>query len=149
MAPTERNEMSDTLRGRFVWHELLTADPKTAAAFYSKVVGWKAQAWDKDPSYTLLVIDDRLMAGAMVLPEQAKAMGAPPNWLSYIGTPDVDATVRQAAVLGGKVLRTAADIPDIGRFAVLQDPQGAVFAVYAPAQAPSDETTPGLGDFSW
>jgi len=78
-------------------------------------------------------------------------MGAPPNWLTYIGTPDVDATVRQAEELGAMVLKGPDDIPNGGRFAVLRDPQGAVFAIYrSPASAvgPAGDK-PAMGDFSW
>lgn len=91
------------------------------------------------------------MAGLMALPAEARAMSAPPSWLTYVGTPDIDATVRAAIRLGGKVIKSATDIPTVGRFAVLQDPQGAVFAVFTPQQAPAGAsgTTPSLGDFSW
>ena len=141
--------MAESLRGRFVWHELTTSDPKAGVAFYRDVVGWTPQAWDKDPSYTLLMTGGRRMAGSMLLPEAAKAMGAGPHWMNYIGTPNADVTARQAVEFGGKVLRPAADIPDIGRFAILQDPQGAVFAVFTPKGAPQGDMKPGLGDFSW
>jgi predicted enzyme related to lactoylglutathione lyase len=138
-----------TVRGRFVWHELMTSDPKAAAAFYKEVVGWVPQPYEKDPSYTVFTNGGRPRAGSMLLPEQAKAMGAAPHWLTHIGTPDVDVTARQTIELGGKVLKPAADIHDVGRFAVLQDPQGAVFAVFTPKPGPAGDTKPGLGDFSW
>ena len=85
-----------TLRGRFVWHELLTSDPKAAASFYSRTLGWKVEPWDKDPAYTLFRTDQGLVGGAMTLPAEAKAAGAKPHWLSYIGTPDLKATVDAA-----------------------------------------------------
>ncbi|OFW29752.1 MAG: hypothetical protein A3G76_04910 [Acidobacteria bacterium RIFCSPLOWO2_12_FULL_65_11] len=132
-----------------MWHELMTTDTKSAAAFFTKVVGWKTQSWDRNSSYTLFVTGKRPMAGLMLLPEDAKAMGARPHWLSYIGTPDVDATAREAVPLGATVLKQATDIPTVGRFAVLQDPQGTVFAVFTPAQTPSADGTPAVGDFSW
>jgi uncharacterized protein len=138
-----------TVRGRFMWHELMTLDTKSAASFFSKVVGWKTQAWEHDPSYTMFVANGRPMAGLMPLPEDAKAMGAPPSWITYIGTPDVDETARQAASLGGKILRPAADIPTVGRFAMIQDPHGAVFSAFTPAQAPQSDTEPTIADFSW
>src|SRR5437773_1647582 len=97
-------------RGRFVWHELMTTDLKSATAFFTKVVGWKTQSWDQNPSYTMFVFNKRPMAGLMLLPEEAKAMGAPPHWLSYIGTPDVDATAREAAALGATILKQPTDI---------------------------------------
>ena len=74
--------MSDsTVRGRFVWHELLTTDPKSAGVFFSKTIGWKTQPFGADQSYTLFVAGDRQIAGLMALPEDARKMGAPPSWL--------------------------------------------------------------------
>ena len=135
--------------GRFVWHELMTTDTKSTAGFFAKVAGWKTQPWPQDPTYAMFVAGRRPVAGLMVLPEEAKAMGAPPNWLTYMGTPSVDDTTRLAVTLGGKILKAAADIPAAGRFAVLQDPQGAVFAVYTPVQDQSSDAPAAVGDFSW
>jgi predicted enzyme related to lactoylglutathione lyase len=143
--------MSDaTLRGRFVWHELMTNDVKAAGTFYKKVAGWKTRGWKQDSSYTELVAGDRPSAGLMALPDEAKAMGAPPNWLVYIGAPDIEATAREAVGLGGKVLKAPSEIPTIGKYVVLQDPQGATFAVFSPKQAPTGpEPAPAVGGFSW
>ena len=140
--------MSD-YRGRFVWHELLTTDPKAAGAFFSKIIGWKTQPWGTDGSYTLFVSGSRQLAGLMVLPEDAKQMGAPPNWLTYVGTTDVDETARLATSLGARVLKAPEDIPGAGRFAVLQDPQGATFGIYKSHQSPAADAAPVVGDFSW
>ena len=139
-----------TLRGRFVWHELLTSDPKAAASFYSRTLGWKVEPWDKDPAYTLFRTDQGLVGGAMTLPAEAKAVGAKPHWLSYIGTPDLKATVDAATRLGAKVLKAISPIPTIGRFAVLADPQGAVFAAFTPESAPPPaKDSSHNGDFAW
>lgn len=139
--------MSDAGRGQFVWHELMTTDTKSAAQFYSKLVGWKTKAWAEDGSYTLFQMAGRQMAGLMANPTP----GAPPSWLTYIGTPNVDAAVKQAQSLGAKVHKEPSDIPTIGRFAILEDPLGAVFAVFTPlpGQPPPLDAAPGLGDFSW
>jgi predicted enzyme related to lactoylglutathione lyase len=72
----------------------------------------------------------------------------PPSWLSYIATPDVDATVRQAVELGGKVIVSAYNVPTVGRMAHLQDPQGAMFAVSSQEKR-SRYQDPQPGDFSW
>jgi predicted enzyme related to lactoylglutathione lyase len=85
----------------------------------------------------------------MALPEDAKKMGAPPNWLTYVGTTDVDETARLATSLGARVLKAPEDIPGAGRFAVLQDPQGATFGVYKSSQSPGTDAVPVMGDFSW
>ena len=137
------------IRGRFVWHELMTTDTKAAGAFYPKVTAWKTQAWDKDPSYTLWVGAKGPFGGIRALPDAARAAGS--HWLPYIGTPDVDATVQAAQRLGGRVTMGATDIPDTGRMAVLADPQGAAFALFAaPAgsQAGSGSSS-GSPEFSW
>ena len=139
-----------TLRGRFVWHELLTSDPKAAANFYTKTLGWKAEPWDKDPAYTLFRGENGLVGGAMTLPAEAKAAGAKPHWLSYIGTPDLKATVEAAQRLGAKVLKAISPIPSVGTFAVLADPQGAVFAPFTPeSAAPPPSDSSHSGEFAW
>jgi hypothetical protein len=80
----------------------------------------------------------------------AEAPGTPPHWLIYVGTPSVDATCSQAQGLGAKVLKAPADIPNVGRFAVLSDPQGATFALFTPGTgAPPPGAQPAQGAFSW
>jgi len=135
------------IRGRFVWHELMTTDPQGAGAFYSKVLPWKTQPSGM-PDYTLWVAGKTQTGGLMPQPEDARRAGAPPSWLIYIGTPDVDATAAEAQRLGGKVLKSPADIPGIGRFAVLADPQGATFAIFTPGGSPAGGGSPPK-DFSW
>ena len=139
------------IRGRFVWHELVTTDPEAAAAFYSKVVPWKTQDSGM-PSYTLWMAGKLQIGGLTGLPEDAEA-GTPPHWIVYIATPDVDATVVQAERLGAKIVKGATDIPNnMGRFAVLTDPQGATFAVYTPPAGPGPEgggPAGGAGEFTW
>ncbi|HEX3984283.1 MAG TPA: VOC family protein [Acidisoma sp.] len=138
------------IRGRFVWHELMTTDPQGAGAFYSKVLPWKTQPSGM-PDYTLWVSGKTQTGGLMAQPEPVRQSGAPPSWLVYIGTPDVDATAAAAERLGGRVLKAPADIPNVGRFAVLADPQGAAFAIFKPGPMPPmpDGANPSSGFFSW
>jgi predicted enzyme related to lactoylglutathione lyase len=138
-----------TVRGRFLWHELRTTDTKSAGAFFAKVIGWKTQPWGDDGSYSLFASAGRQMAGLMTLPEEARKMGAPPHWLTYIGTPNVDETARLATSLGATILTAPEDIPTVGRYAVLQDPQGAVFSIFMPTGSQAAEAPPVVGDFSW
>lgn len=135
-----------TARSPFVWHELMTSNPDAAAAFYSKVIGWKVRGSPQDPSYRTWMTGDAPVGGLMALPDQAKLAGAPPHWMTYIGVPDVDAAVRKATGLGAQTYVPPRDIPGAGRFAVLADPQGAAFAVYTPAPG---ERAPGPDAFSW
>jgi predicted enzyme related to lactoylglutathione lyase len=136
------------IRGRFVWHELMTTDTDAASDFYSHIVPWKTQDSGM-PSYTLWMSGKYRAGGLMALPEDDAS--APPHWIIYIGTPDVDGTVGAAEKLGGKVLKGASDIPNVGRFAVLSDPQGAAFAVFTPLPVSGDDVPPGgaVGDFTW
>ncbi|HYL69773.1 MAG TPA: VOC family protein, partial [Candidatus Dormibacteraeota bacterium] len=96
------------VRGRFIWHELLTTDTAAAAAFYPRVVPWRSQPSSR-PGYTLWLAGQKQVAGLMALPQDAA--GSPPHWLIYVGTPSVDASCGQAQGLGGKVLKAPSDIP--------------------------------------
>ena len=129
-----------------MWHELMTTDTKSAANFYTKLVGWKTKAFDQNPSYTMFTVNGNGVAGLMALPEP----NSPLTWLAYIGTPNVDETARQAEGLGGKVVKKPEDIPTIGRFAIIQDPQGALFVVFTPLQqSASPAGTPNVDAFTW
>ncbi len=140
--------MADTsVRGKFVWHDLMTTDTDGAIKFYSQVTGWGTQPWEGPMPYTMWTRGGVPIGGLMVLPPGA---GSPPHWLAYVGTADVDATAAQAVTLGGKVMVPPTDIPTVGRFAVLADPQGAVFAAFKPLpEQPSNDGPPVVGDFSW
>jgi predicted enzyme related to lactoylglutathione lyase len=145
----KRTMSNADIRGRFIWHELVTTDPEAAATFYSKVVPWKTQDSGL-PSYTLWMAGKTQIGGLTGLPESGA--GTPPHWIIYIATPDVDATVADAESLGGKVVKEPTDIPNMGRFAVMTDPQGATFAVYTPPGPPpegSEGAKPGPGEFTW
>jgi predicted enzyme related to lactoylglutathione lyase len=128
------------------------SDTSIRGRFYGKVAGWKPKAWEQRPEYLMLTMTGtNPMGGLMPLPEEAKAGGTPPMWVTYIATPDVDGTALQAAQYGGRVLRQPTDIPTVGRFALLADPQGAMFAAFTPQMAAPPER-PGpveIGDFSW
>jgi uncharacterized protein len=99
------------------------------------------------PGYTLWMAGDAQVGGLTALP--ADAVGTPPHWLIYIGTPNVDATAEHAQRLGARVVKPPADIPNVGRFAVLADPQGATFALFTPNPGASGPPAPGPGVFSW
>ena len=131
-----------------MWHEVGTTDLKAGEDFYAKITGWKAESWSQNPSYKLFVARRESKAGLYLITESPNTLTPPPSWLSYIGTPDVDATVRQAVELGGKVIVPAYNVPSVGRMAHLQDPQGALFAVSSQERR-SRYLDPQLGDFSW
>jgi uncharacterized protein len=137
-------------KGRFVWYEHLTKDPKAAMAFYSDVVGWKTQPFTETGSdYVMWVGSQGPLGGVMELPEEAAKMGAPPHWMAHVEVENVDATAALAKKLGGKIHKEPTDIPTVGRFAVIADPQGAFISVFTPnaPMALHDSSKPA--EFCW
>jgi predicted enzyme related to lactoylglutathione lyase len=132
------------IRGKFVWHELLTNDTAAATTFYPKVLPWRMQA-SSMPGYNIWMAGQTQVGGLMAIEDG----GTPPHWLVYVGTPSVDATCTQAQGLGAKVHKAPTDIPNVGRFAVLTDPQGATFAVFTPAAGAPAPQPPQVGGFTW
>lgn len=141
-----------TQHGSFVWYELLTTDPEAAAAFYGKVVGWTARdSGQPDMSYTLLSAGDGDVAGLMAIPPDAAEAGMRPGWLGYIGVANVDDAVARTKAAGATVHVPPTDIPNVGRFSLLADPQGVPFYMM---QGASDGTSKAfapnrLGHCSW
>src|SRR5262245_32559051 len=143
--------MSDIL-GRYVWYELLTSDPARAKAFYKAVLGWTTEPFPGEPPYGIWRRGDTGIGGVMELPAEVRASGAPSHWLAYIGTPDVDRTVKDAEKAGGKVHVAPQDIPTVGRFSVLADPDGVMFNAFTPLPRPEPPAAPAaplIGDCSW
>jgi predicted enzyme related to lactoylglutathione lyase len=137
------------VRGRFVWHQLMTRDVPGAKQFYSKLAGWKTMPWPLDPSYTVCHADAGPMAGIMQIPADLPA-DVPSHWVLYIGTRDVDGTADAAVRAGGSVVKAPENMAGAGRYAVLKDPQGALFAVIDPENArPETEGPPVPGAFGW
>ena len=148
--PATGTTAASSTRGRFAWHELMTTDPAAAQTFYKEVVGWGTTKSEMPGiDYTLWTAGEIPVGGLMAITPGAASMGAPPNWLAYVEVPDVDATVEQTQKLGGKVIMPATSVDGVGRFAVLQDPQGAVFGVLTSANPLSEETDPAPLTFSW
>ncbi len=137
-----------TNQGRFVWYELLTSDPSAAVAFYGEVVGWKTEPFGDAGDYTMWVGAQGPLGGVALLPAAAKQMGAPPYWQANVEVTNLDEAVAKVKKLGGQVHHQE-EVPTVGRFAVIGDPQGAVISLFAPASdMPShDSTQPG--EFSW
>jgi len=106
-----------------VWNELQTRDAKTAAAFYGTVFGW---THSQDGSgYYVFATDGRAQAGMMEMGDSWGPM--PPSWSAYFMVADIQATVAKAQALGGKIFVPPTQAGEMGTFAVIQDPQGAVF----------------------
>jgi predicted enzyme related to lactoylglutathione lyase len=138
--------------GCFVWYELLTTDMAAARAFYAKVIGWEARdASAPGMPYTLLNVGETAVGGLMTLPQEARQTGAQPRWLGYVAVDDVDATVARLRQLGGAVHIPPTDMPGIGRFAVIADPQMATLALIKwsePGQSTADDLDK-MGRVGW
>jgi predicted enzyme related to lactoylglutathione lyase len=126
----------------------MTRDVPAAIAFYSEVLGWKTQPFDKTGNYTMWVASQGPLGGVMKLPDGEA--GTPPNWMAHVQVADADATVKAVQRLGGRICQEPTDIPEVGRFSVIADPQGAVLSVFQPRSA--DMALHDLakdGEFCW
>jgi predicted enzyme related to lactoylglutathione lyase len=137
--------------GRFCWYELMTTDKAAARAFYTKVVDWGTQDMEMPGmTYTMFKAGDQPVSGLMDLPENARKMGAPPAWIGYVAVDDVDAAAAKAKGLGARIHVPPTDIPNVGRFAALGDPQGAIISLFKGGAAgdtplPRQDMTGGIG----
>ena len=138
------------MASKFVWYELMTSDLKAAEAFYTKAIGWKSETWPGAQPYTIMKVGDAGVAGMMTIPVEAAQMGQPPAWVGYVYSADTDKQAEAIRKAGGKVHREPADIPQVGRFAVVADPQGAVFMLLKPEGADQPQPAPGTpGTIGW
>lgn len=116
--------------GAISWSELLTNDVKAAKSFYEQLFGWTyADVTVEDMVYTLVKVHGEEVAGIMPTPPDAGPM--PPAWGLYVTVDDVDAAAEKAVALGGRVYLPPKDIPEVGRFCVIGDPQGAFLSMIA------------------
>jgi uncharacterized protein len=129
--------MSTEHHGTFCWNELMTTDPAGAAAFLAAIGRYdevREMPMPGGGTYRVLVKDGRPAGGIMAIPPELTAAGVPPHWGSYLAVDDVDATVARAVELGGRVVEAGFDVPDVGRIAVIADPQGAVLHLMTPVR---------------
>jgi predicted enzyme related to lactoylglutathione lyase len=115
-------------QGMFSWNELMTTDVEGARKFYTELLGWTTEELQMEGgNYTVIKAGGEEIGGMMITPPQAE--GVPPHWGAYVTVDDVDATATTAKDLSGNILVPPTDIPDVGRFSVIQDPQGAAIAI--------------------
>lgn len=120
--------------GAFCWIELPTSDQNAAKSFYSSLFGWASQDFPMGPNdfYTMFQLGGRDAAAAYTMRPEQRSQGVPPHWMIYIAVESADNAASRVAQLGGKLLAPPCDVYDIGRMAVVQDPTGAVFALWQP-----------------
>jgi hypothetical protein len=121
--------------GTFFWNELNTIDAAAARTFYERTLGWTFSPMEM-PGFTYWLIkrrkDDEKAIGGLFEMKGPEFKGVPEHWLTYIGVDDVDARVKKAVAAGAKLMRAPQDIPGVGRWALLQQPGGAMIAWMTP-----------------
>ena len=136
--------------GQFVWRETASTNVGKSAAFYKALFGWTLKEVPMgDFSYSLAHVGEKQVGGMMPLPKMAE--GVPSYWMSYVAVEDVDATAVKCTEAGGKILMPATDIPNLGRFAILQDPTGAAVTAWKSKTGDGEPqmVAPGVGEFCW
>ena len=109
------------------WNELTVRDPDSVLPFYSDLFGWTVVKHDDPFPYRELQLDGKSIAGCMQMNENFPP-DLPTHWMVYFAVADCDATAERAKALGGTVMMEPKDTP-VGRFALIQEPGGAVCAV--------------------
>ena len=139
-------------RPQFIWYELMTRDGAAAAAFYGKVVGWTATpSPGVNGSYQILNAGSVGVGGILSFQDGVSPCGSEPAWVGYIGTRDLDGDMARVVAAGGQVALGRTEIPGVGHFAMMTDPQGAAFILMTPfSTEPLPEVPPNTpGHIGW
>ena len=130
-----------TAVGKFVWHEHASPDATKAQEFYKQLLGWEFEVFKPgEVDYAMISSGGRTHGGFPPVPA-----GTPPHWVGSVQVESADETVEKSKAAGGSVIVDPMDIPEVGRYAVVADPQGAVVAVFQPAS----DGPMGEGVFVW
>ncbi len=122
--------MDEKLRkhGSISWSELMTTDVAGAKKFYSDLFGWEFDEMPmEEMTYSVVKANGDAVGGIMPMPKDAPPM--PPVWGIYVSVDNVDETTEKATTMGATILMPPRDIPEVGRFAVIKDPQGAFISM--------------------
>jgi uncharacterized protein len=159
-APTrsQQNRTGANPTGDFIWYELMTTDAEGAKAFYDALVGWEfGEGSAEYNGYRMINTKDGNFAGGVLpITSEMQEHGARPTWLGYLNVSDVDEKVGSIQAAGGKTYMSPSDIPNVGRIAMVADPQGAPFYVMKPIPPAGRENEPStvfsptdLGRCAW
>src|SRR4051795_3859002 len=137
--------------GTFSWADVTTTDQDGAKRFYSGLFGWEA---DDRPVgdgvyYSMMELGGRAVAATSPQPEQQREAGVPPMWNNYVTVESADAAADRASQLGATVHAPPFDVMNVGRMAVIQDPQGAFFMVWEPRTNIGAQLVNAPGALAW
>lgn len=137
--------------GTFSWTDLSTTDQGAAKQFYSQLFGWEAidNPIGEGMVYSMMQIGGKDVAAISDQPQQQRDAGVPPLWNSYITVDSADAAADSAKKLGATVHAPAFDVMDVGRMAVIQDPQGAFFMPWEPKRHIGASLVNTPGSLTW
>lgn len=137
--------------GTFSWTDLATTDQDAAKQFYGGLFGWQAVDYPVGEGvvYSMMQLDGKDVAAISPQPAQQRDAGAPPAWNSYVTVQSADEAATRAQRLGATVHAPAFDVMDVGRMAVIQDPQGAFFMAWEPKQHIGASLVNQHGALSW
>jgi predicted enzyme related to lactoylglutathione lyase len=145
--------MAIRTQSKFNWYDLMTDDPKAALDFYAHVLGLTAEtlpAHDGRP-YHVVSAGGAGIGGVMELLPAQKSAGVKPFWVGYVTSDDVDTDLARLEKVGAKAMRAPTDIPGVGRFVPVTDPQGAGFMLFRPTPPPgaARPLPSGKGSVGW
>lgn len=152
MTEARMQEAPEYKPGTFCWVELGTTDADAAKTFYKGLFDWD---YEDDASggpgmiYTLIKRNGKNVGGLYKMPANMLAQGVPPHWLNYVSVTNADDATAQATAAGGAVMNGPFDVMDAGRMSVIQDPTGAVFAVWQGKEIPGAGIYGEAGAFCW
>jgi len=136
----------------FVWYELVTNDMQKAVAFYKKVVDWEVRDAGM-PGFTYMIFgkNGKDVGGMMTWAGAGAKEALAPQWMGHIHTAKLDEELKAVAADGGTVIKPAQVIPDVGRFAVVHDPQNVMYMLFEPRQttAPPRLEQRAAGNVGW
>lgn len=151
MTEARMQETTQYKTGNFCWVELGTTDAGAAKNFYKQLFGWDYfdAPMGPDMTYSLININGKEIGGLYQLTSDMLRQGIPPHWLSYISVTNADDATAQATSAGATLLKGPFDVGDAGRMSVIQDPTGAVFAIWQPKSNPGSDVYRETGSFCW
>ncbi len=127
---SEETNAAPSTPGEFCWNELVSGDVEASKKFYQETFGWTADTVTMAPGfeYTMFKLGEKTVAGMIgIRPEMGPIQ---PHWVSYVNSVDLEGDTEKARAAGGKILREPFQVPSGGSLAIVQDPQGAVFALW-------------------
>ena len=143
--------MTKKYQGQFCWLELTAIDWQAAKTFYCSFFNWRAEDEDIGGGmyYTKMFIDNKVVAAMFQRTPEQEAQGVMTNWLTYIAVDDVDATLTIAESLNATIFSGPHDVMNAGRMAIMQEPNGAIFAIWQANQHTGLEQRDISGSLCW